>query len=56
MVQLRVEPGLVDVAELAPTVQCTPHNYERLPDVRRPDFLDVVLTADPAAVRYDEVQ
>ena len=56
LVQLRAEPGLVDVAELAPTVQCTPHNYDRLPGARRPEFLDLVQSADPSSVRYDAVQ
>ncbi len=27
LVQARIEPGLMDIAELAPTVQCTPENY-----------------------------
>lgn len=40
----RTEPGYADVTELAPTVQCVPENYERLPE--RPRFLDVVLGAE----------
>lgn len=53
LMHLRVEPGLVDVAELAPTVQCTPGNYAHLPADARPAFLDAVLDAGPGAVRFD---
>ncbi|WP_086162158.1 NDP-hexose 2,3-dehydratase family protein [Streptomyces marincola] len=53
LMHLRAEPGLVDVAELAPTVQCHVDNYEVLPAAARPAFLDLVLNADPAAVRFD---
>lgn len=52
LVGMRIEPGFADVAELAPTVQCTPANYE-LDDLERPPFLDEVLQADPARVRFD---
>jgi len=54
LVQTRVELGLFDVAELAPTVQCTPENYA-LGDLERPPFLDLVLEADPADVRFDTI-
>ncbi|MCW2863892.1 MAG: acuS4 [Actinoallomurus sp.] len=53
LTQLRVEPGFVDVAELAPTVQCTPENHERLPAGARPPFLDEVLRAAADAIRFD---
>lgn len=53
LMRLRVEPGLVDVAELAPTVQCTPENYEHLPSAARPAFLDEVLRAPAGAIRFD---
>jgi oxidase EvaA len=49
----RVEPGYVDVVELAPTVQCTPDNYTYLPAAARPPFLDHVLRADPAAIMFE---
>jgi oxidase EvaA len=39
----RVEPGYRNVVELAPTVQCTPENYARLPSRDQPPFLDYVL-------------
>ncbi|RKN11536.1 NDP-hexose 2,3-dehydratase family protein [Streptomyces radicis] len=53
LMHLRPEPGLRDVAELAPTVQCHVDNYDALPRAARPRFLDVVLDADPAGVRFD---
>ncbi|MBK1786596.1 NDP-hexose 2,3-dehydratase family protein [Prauserella cavernicola] len=42
LVNARVEPGYLDVVELAPTVQCTPENYDAL-GLERPPFLDFVL-------------
>ncbi len=53
LVQLRTEPGCADVAELAPTVQCTPRNYDHLPAAARPPFLDEILGADPRTVLFD---
>ncbi|WP_308313069.1 NDP-hexose 2,3-dehydratase family protein [Streptomyces sp. ISL-1] len=53
LAQLRAEPGCADVAELAPTVQCTPGNYEVLPAAARPPFLDAVLGAGPRSIRFD---
>ncbi len=47
-----VEPGLHDVVEIGPTVQCNPANYADLPANRRPPFLDYVLGAADN-VRYD---
>ena len=55
LMHARVEPGYVDVIELAPTVQCTPDNYELLPAAARPPFLDEVLAAGPEQIRYDTV-
>ncbi|MBM0231407.1 NDP-hexose 2,3-dehydratase family protein [Micromonospora sp. STR1_7] len=51
----RVEPGLVDVAELAPTVQYTPDNFPYLPREAQPLFLDHVLDATPEQIRFDAV-
>ncbi len=55
MVHARAEPGYVDVVELAPTVQCTPANYEYLPAAARPRFLDDVLRAAPEQIRFDVI-
>lgn len=51
LVHARIEPGYADTAELAPTVQCVPETYDRLPG--RPRFLDEVLTS--SRVRFDTV-
>jgi oxidase EvaA len=53
LVQARVEPGFVDVIELAPTVQCAPQNYDLLPTV--PSYLDDVLDAEPERIRFATV-
>ncbi|MGP4020957.1 NDP-hexose 2,3-dehydratase family protein [Saccharopolyspora sp. 5N708] len=55
LVHGRVEPGYVDVIELAPTVQCKPENYRALPAAARPPFLDYVMTAAPERIRFDAV-
>jgi oxidase EvaA len=56
LVQGRVEPGNLDAVEMAPTLQCTPANY----DADRPDllppFYDLVTKATPDRIRYDSVQ
>ncbi|WP_307843662.1 NDP-hexose 2,3-dehydratase family protein [Streptomyces sp. B15] len=52
LVSARAEGGLLDTAELGPTVQCTPDNYAHLPAGQRPPFLDAVRTADPSRIRY----
>ncbi|MCT2585137.1 NDP-hexose 2,3-dehydratase family protein [Actinophytocola gossypii] len=53
LVRAMVQPGYKDVAELAPTVQCAPGNYDDLPPASRPRFLDVVTSATAEQVRYD---
>ncbi len=52
LVGLRVEPGFADVAEIAPTVQCTPANLDH-GDIARPAFYDTVLDAPADRVLYD---
>ncbi|MFD8546324.1 NDP-hexose 2,3-dehydratase family protein [Streptomyces sp. NPDC059649] len=51
LVRARAEAGLLD-AELGPTVQCLPANYEHLPAAQRPPFLDLVQSAAPERIRY----
>ncbi|MEU4532830.1 NDP-hexose 2,3-dehydratase family protein [Micromonospora ureilytica] len=53
LMQACPEPGYVDVAELAPTVQCIPGSYDVLPGAARPPFLDLVLGAAPEQIRFD---
>ena len=56
LVQAKVEPGIFDVAELAPTVHCAPDTYRGLPRSTWPPFLAEILAADPAAIRFDVMQ
>ncbi|WP_067499146.1 NDP-hexose 2,3-dehydratase family protein [Actinoplanes sp. TFC3] len=56
LVQAKVEAGVRDVAELAPTFQALPGNFAGQPAHLRPRFLDEVLGAPAAALRYDSVQ
>jgi len=53
LMHIRVEPGYLDIIEMAPTVQCTVANYRGLPGAYRPPFLDQVLAAAPAQILYD---
>jgi oxidase EvaA len=55
LVHARLEPGYLDVVELAATVQSTPDSYEVLPAVARPRFLDDVLHARPGRIRYSTI-
>jgi oxidase EvaA len=55
LVHARVEGGFLDTVELGPTVQCVPANYARLPSAQRPPFLDLMLDAAPARIRYAAV-
>jgi predicted transcriptional regulator len=53
LVSARAEPGYLGTVELAPTVQCTPSNYDSMPAESRPPFLDLVLNRDQDRVLYD---
>ncbi|MFB7498517.1 NDP-hexose 2,3-dehydratase family protein [Streptomyces sp. NPDC056161] len=55
LVNARIQPGYLDVVELAPTVQATPGNYTVLPDAARPRFLGEVLAAAPDRIRFDSL-
>lgn len=55
LVHARVEAGLLDVLELAPTVQCVPENYAHLAPAHRPPYLDEILTAGPGRILYEAV-
>jgi oxidase EvaA len=56
LVQAKVEAGVRDVAELAPTYQALPSNFAGLPAHRRPRFEDEALNAPATARRYDTAQ
>jgi len=53
LVNARVEPGYLDVVELAPTVQCTPENYAMLSNTDQPPFLDIALHRGQDQVLFD---
>lgn len=50
LVHARVEPGFIDTVELGPTLQLIQENYAGLP---QPRYLDYVLGANPARIRFD---
>ena len=56
LVQAKVEPGNLDIAEMAPTVQCVTGSYGDVPRDSLPPFTEYVLNADPSLVRYDTLQ
>ncbi|CAB5101270.1 hypothetical protein D3OALGA1CA_1446 [Olavius algarvensis associated proteobacterium Delta 3] len=56
LVQARVEPGNLDVLELAPTLQCTPSNYDLQKKETLPPFYDIVTKANNNSIRYDVIQ
>ncbi|MDQ7807637.1 NDP-hexose 2,3-dehydratase family protein [Amycolatopsis sp. A133] len=55
LVNARVEPGYLDVVELAPTVQCNPENYGTVLAGHRPPFLDEVLASTAEQRVFDTV-
>lgn len=56
LVQAKVEPGNLDIVEMAPTIQCITRSYQRLGSEDQPMFLDYVLTAEPEQIRYETMQ
>jgi oxidase EvaA len=55
LMQAKVEPGNIDMAEIAPTVSCSAVEFKRQCGYRIP-FLDHFLNATPQQIRYDAVQ
>ncbi|AXK36635.1 NDP-hexose 2,3-dehydratase [Streptomyces armeniacus] len=55
LMRARVEPGLLDIAELAPTVQGTPGNYAHLPAEDRPPFQEELLERSTEQALFDSV-
>lgn len=56
LVQAKLEPGNLDIIELAPTVQCLTGNYRKGLSEYEPPFLDIVLNASPRQIRYSTYQ
>ncbi|MGW7352573.1 NDP-hexose 2,3-dehydratase family protein [Streptomyces sp. NPDC054784] len=55
LLRARVEPGLIDVAELGPTVQLTPGNYAHLPAEDQPPFQRELLEGGAGKPLFDSV-
>jgi len=56
LVQARVEPGNFDILEFAPTLQCTPSNYDsNKPELWLP-FYDIMLNSSDSHIRYSALQ
>ncbi|MEU0533911.1 NDP-hexose 2,3-dehydratase family protein [Amycolatopsis tolypomycina] len=53
LINARVEPGYLDVVELAPTVQCVPENYRHLPAGSMPPYVDLVRARRPERTWFD---
>lgn len=53
LVQARIEAGLIDLLELAPTVQCTPSNYLGRDHSTFPAFLELFQRPTPESIRFD---
>lgn len=56
LVQALVEPGTLDIVELAPTVQCLSGGRQGPQEGLRPVFYDLVCEAGPQQIRYDRLQ
>jgi dTDP-4-dehydro-6-deoxy-alpha-D-glucopyranose 2,3-dehydratase len=55
LMQAKVEPGNIDIIEIAPTVSCSAVEFKRQQGYYVP-FLDFFLTAAPQQIRYSAVQ
>jgi len=55
LVQGRVEAGLMDIVELAPTLQCNPANYLEVKPSNQPEFLDIFSSIPPHQIRFDSM-
>ena len=55
LVQGRIEPGLIDIVELAPTVQCNPKNYENGANCNLPEFVDLFQSLSMEKIRFDSM-
>lgn len=55
LIQGLVEPGLIDILELAATVQCTPINYLNGTNSPLPAFVELFQTESQATIRFDSI-
>jgi dTDP-4-dehydro-6-deoxy-alpha-D-glucopyranose 2,3-dehydratase len=55
LVQAKVEPGSLDIVDIAPTVSCSNYEYAaKNPD--KPPFLDLFINPDPGSVILSSIQ
>lgn len=55
LIQGRVEPALIDIVELAPTVQCTPANYLNGTHSPLPAFVELFQSQSHEQIRFDSM-
>jgi oxidase EvaA len=55
LIQALPEPGLIDLLELAATVQFTPENYSDTSEIAIPPFAQFFINPDEASIRFDSV-
>jgi oxidase EvaA len=55
LIQARVEAGLIDLLELAPTLQCTPANYLGQDHSATPHFLELFQRSSSENIRFDSM-
>ena len=55
LVQGRIDPGLIDIVELAPTIQCTPTNYQNKSNLHLPEFLELFQSVSIEKIRFDSM-
>ena len=56
LVQAIAEAGNFDIIELAPTLQFTPRNYESPDSKDVPPFHELLVSAGPGQIKYDQIQ
>ncbi len=56
LVQAKMEPGNLDILEMAPTVQCITGSYLNTPPDKRPPYLNYVLNAPSDRILYRSAQ
>lgn len=55
LIQGRAEPGLIDIVELAATVQCVPNNYLKEARPLLPTFVELFKSESQAQIRFDAI-
>ncbi len=56
LIQAKLEPGIYDIVEMAPTIQCITGTYEGLPKEKYPAYLNYFFSCDKKQIRHDSYQ